>query len=86
MNFTEEIKEVVSHSKAQTGLLTAAPQANGFFDGGKVKKYIPYWYRVYEYKLLKMLQNNKNKNVKLYEYANGSRTFHIKGIWCYEPK
>lgn len=62
-------------------MLTASPQANGFYQAGRVKGLIPYLYRVYE---LKLLNNLKNQKIKVNEYKKGEWTFHAKGLWLFE--
>jgi len=54
MNFTEAIAAKILSSKSNypVDLLTAAPSANGFFEGGRVKGMVPYFYRYFEYALL----------------------------------
>ena len=44
--------------KVPTRFLTSAPKANGFFNGGLVKKYIPWVYRSIEESVLKKYGEN----------------------------
>ncbi|KAL4456970.1 hypothetical protein ABPG74_014608 [Tetrahymena malaccensis] len=86
MNFTDKIIQKIMNSKFQyqLDLLTAAPQANGFFEGGRVKKHIPFFYRYFEYNLLKLASKFNRKNIRINEYQRGQWTFHSKGLWLYE--
>lgn len=63
-------------------IVTSSPKANSFYNGGRVKKYIPWMYRYYESLLLKMFRNKENFG--LYEFEKQGWTFHSKGIWIYE--
>jgi CDP-diacylglycerol--glycerol-3-phosphate 3-phosphatidyltransferase len=61
-------------------LVTSAPQANSFFRGGRVKKWVPYFYRVFEEQLQRHA-NKQKRDLKLLEYARPGWTFHSKGVW-----
>jgi CDP-diacylglycerol--glycerol-3-phosphate 3-phosphatidyltransferase len=63
-------------------LLTAAPNANGFYRAGRIKKHIPGVYRVNEEKILKL----GHSNLSMHEYSNEGWTFHAKGAWIYDGK
>ncbi len=52
MNFTEDIVSILTSSTNKIDLVTAHPTANGFFNGGRVKKHIPFFYRSFESALL----------------------------------
>lgn len=69
-------------SKSEVNILTACPQANGFYKAGMVKKWIPHMYREFELNLLKKCKNNQKIN--LFEYVRKDWTFHAKGAWIYE--
>eukprot|EP01016_Furgasonia_blochmanni_P042009 TRINITY_DN5532_c0_g1_i7.p2 TRINITY_DN5532_c0_g1~~TRINITY_DN5532_c0_g1_i7.p2 ORF type:complete len:218 (-),score=51.18 TRINITY_DN5532_c0_g1_i7:187-840(-) len=84
MNFSEKIVKELLNSKNKINLLTASPMANGFYNGGTFKKYIPYFYRVYEYLLQKEMKKQGKTNISIHEYARGHWTFHSKGIWIAE--
>ena len=49
----EFLKVIASNKKMKTDLLTSSPRANGFYNGGLIKKHIPGIYRINEYKVLK---------------------------------
>lgn len=74
--------------KQSIHLLTSAPKANGFYQAGRVKKYIPGIYRVSELKMLRhfesLPQGNRPRDFGIYEYLNGDWTFHGKGAWVQE--
>ena len=82
MNIMKSYLQHIQNSKAEVNLLTASPQANGFYKAGIIKKWIPYLYREYEKKILQ--SSKHNKNVKLYEYKRENWTYHAKGAWFYE--
>jgi len=84
MNLIPRMVDIVSRSQAKVDLLTCSPMANGFFGGGFFKKWIPKFYRAYEYVLLKRLGKLNNDRVSIHEYTRGQWTFHSKGLWVYE--
>lgn len=87
MNFPKFIVDLLAASKQPTTVLTSAPQANSFFEGGFFKRYIPYFYRAYEQQLLKAVPSTTIKEyVKCKQWLMvGGWTFHTKGIWITEP-
>ena len=62
-------------------ILTSSPKANSFYKGGRFKKFIPGLY-----KLNGKLLQKQIPNLKVWEWLNGSWTFHAKGAWIYEEK
>ncbi len=69
-------------TKVPVRLLAASPQANGFHNAGFFKKWIPIFYRCFEYRLMKMIKGKDN--IKLEEYFKPNWTYHGKGCWFYE--
>jgi len=86
LNIIPELMNSIVNAQAKMDLITASPMANGFYNAGFFKKWVPYFYRVYEYLILKKLAKNKNDHVNLYEFYKGQWTFHSKGAWFYENK
>ncbi len=62
----------------QVSILTSSPRANGFYKGGRIKKYIPGIYRVNEMEMIRGFPN-----INLNEWESGDWTFHAKGAWLY---
>ena len=79
-NPTDNLSEILWNSKSKIEILTASPQANGFYWGGKVKSHIPKFYWKLEYDFLK----NQNGQSSILEYAKPNWTFHAKGMWFSE--
>ncbi len=79
LNPSKSIFDSLTNSSCKTSILTASPQANGFYWAGLIKKYIPKFYWHIEYKLLK----NSSLN-EIFEYKWEGWTFHAKGIWIYD--
>ena len=78
----EYLKEILKSDEAdKVHILTSSPKANGFYQAGRIKKFIPGIYRANEERLLKRV---KNDTVQIYEYENSDWTFHAKGAWIYE--
>lgn len=72
MNFPQSVVRSINAARAAVKLLTASPQANGFYKAGKYKHYIPIFYRIFEQQFTQ----------PLYEYARPGWTFHAKGFWA----
>ena len=73
-NLPQSYIQAIANSKIKFDFLTASPKANGFYKGGFFKKWIPYFYRVYELHFLKKMKKS----------AKTDWTFHAKGLWIYE--
>ena len=58
LNIMPSYLKHIQNSKSEVNMLTASPEANGFYKAGMIKKWIPYLYREYEKKLLKKSKNN----------------------------
>lgn len=56
MNFSHNLMEMLKTFNQKIKLISASPQANGFHKAGRIKSYIPYFYRAFE---LNMLKNDK---------------------------
>lgn len=65
MNFPKFLVDILRNSKSLTKVLTSAPEANSFFEGGRFKRYIPYFYRCYE---RHFLEATKDSAVDVKEY------------------
>ncbi|KNE70989.1 hypothetical protein AMAG_15248 [Allomyces macrogynus ATCC 38327] len=61
-------------------VLTASPQANGFFGSKGVSKYIPDAYTWLESRFLARVRGT-TQPIVLAEYARPGWTFHAKGLW-----
>lgn len=87
MNLPHNFIDIIIQSKKEYDLLTASPEANGFHKAGRVKKWIPYFYRAYELALMKKVKRrNAEERIRVFEYNNGKWTFHAKGAWFYNRK
>ncbi|ORZ29424.1 hypothetical protein BCR44DRAFT_1451291 [Catenaria anguillulae PL171] len=64
-------------------VLTAAPQANGFYQSRGVSRFIPDAYSWLEERFLRDVARRARDPgaVKLSEYARNGWTFHAKGLW-----
>ena len=47
MNLPQFIIDILLKTKSLIPIIISAPKANSFFEGGRFKKYIPYFYRAY---------------------------------------
>ena len=84
LSLPEAYLKALMNAKCSVELLAASPQANGFHKAGFFKKWIPIFYRCFEYALLKKLKGKDN--IKLKEYAKPNWTYHAKGCWFYEAE
>jgi len=48
LNLQREYLTAMARRQQQVSVLTSSPRANGFYKGGRIKKYIPGIYRVNE--------------------------------------
>ncbi|CAD6198803.1 unnamed protein product [Caenorhabditis auriculariae] len=62
-------------------VITAAPEANGFFGARGVSGYVPAMYSDVAKKFLELRSNYERENLVLHEYARKDWTFHAKGLW-----
>ena len=83
MNLPTFIIDILMNTQSLIPIITSAPKANSFFEGGTFKKYIPYFYRAYEHFLLKRAEST-NTPLQMLEYQFDDWTFHAKGIWIEE--
>eukprot|EP00826_Nyctotherus_ovalis_P043506 TRINITY_DN458_c0_g3_i1.p1 TRINITY_DN458_c0_g3~~TRINITY_DN458_c0_g3_i1.p1 ORF type:complete len:267 (+),score=22.67 TRINITY_DN458_c0_g3_i1:944-1744(+) len=80
LNLPKSFSERLFSAKCPIDLMAASPKANGFYESGFFKRWIPILYRCFEYYLLKDLK----ANATLYEYVKENWTYHGKGSWYYE--
>ncbi|GAA5910576.1 CDP-diacylglycerol--glycerol-3-phosphate 3-phosphatidyltransferase [Sporobolomyces salmoneus] len=83
----KEYKELVLGCKAKVGIVSASPEANGFFGSKGVSKYIPPAYTqfskdFYE-ELVEQAKRRKKSElgVEMREWKKDNWTYHAKGIW-----
>ncbi|KAK9382637.1 uncharacterized protein V2V93DRAFT_365653 [Kockiozyma suomiensis] len=73
-------------------IITAAPEANGFYQSAGVSKYLPPAYTALAHDFVKDVASRKKSSaIKLLEWQNGvlnqpgGWTYHAKGIWITPP-
>ncbi|CAI4222607.1 unnamed protein product [Auanema sp. JU1783] len=85
-NTTKEYEELIFEKGTyDLDIITAAPEANGFFGANGLSKYIPSMYSHISKTFLDQAVTF-NRNIKLFEYKRQDWTFHAKGIWMETPK
>jgi CDP-diacylglycerol--glycerol-3-phosphate 3-phosphatidyltransferase len=70
-----------------THLLSAAPQANGWYGASGIGGKVPALYAAAEYEMLRRLQREPERvreNVGIFEYNRPGWSYHAKGMWM-EP-
>lgn len=85
LNPTPFVKSVIEKYLSIVDLISASPQANGFYnsrgafsDNPGISRHIPTAYSHLAYQLLK---NSRVKSLSYFEYSRPGWTFHAKGIW-----
>ncbi|TPX60224.1 CDP-diacylglycerol---glycerol-3-phosphate 1-phosphatidyltransferase [Powellomyces hirtus] len=86
LNFPAAILNLILDSRARFAILTAAPQANGFFGSKGVSRHLPAAYTHLEKKLLRLATHSgRAEAVTVNEWRKDAWTFHAKGLWCTPP-
>lgn len=67
-------------------VLTAAPQANGFYGARGIAGALPMAYSEIERSFLSQCDRHPDAHVQMYEYSVPQRTFHAKGVWLLPHK
>ncbi|EDV27697.1 CDP-diacylglycerol--glycerol-3-phosphate 3-phosphatidyltransferase, mitochondrial [Trichoplax sp. H2] len=75
---------ILTKSKGDYKILTAAPEANGFYGASGIAGYIPdsYTYIAKQF-YQRIVSENQDQRIKLLEYERQGWTFHVKGLWYY---
>lgn len=86
LNLTKHYTELILKGKSSTQILTASPQANGFFTAKDISRMIPTAYSAVEENLYKeIVSKGQEKRISIFEYGRPNWTFHAKGIWTTFP-
>ncbi|KAK6534775.1 CDP-diacylglycerol--glycerol-3-phosphate 3-phosphatidyltransferase [Arthrobotrys megalospora] len=93
-NMHRELKELLLASKSELGtVLTAAPEANGFYGSAGVSGYLPPGYLILARRFLEEVGKVRGgEGVELLEWRRGvvgqpgGWTYHAKGIWVTLPE
>jgi CDP-diacylglycerol--glycerol-3-phosphate 3-phosphatidyltransferase len=88
-NMTKEYeKELIDNKRKDTSisLLTASPQANGFYGSRGMSYYVPIGYSENERHFVNKAENkcSNDGQIQMFEYYRSQWTFHAKGLWLYE--
>jgi CDP-diacylglycerol--glycerol-3-phosphate 3-phosphatidyltransferase len=87
LNFPSEYQKLILNAKGITRILTAAPEANGFFGANNVSGYLPHAYTYLESNLYqRVLESGHADRISFHEYNRKDWTFHAKGFWVTEPR
>lgn len=75
-----------SSRQSSTSILMASEEANGFYNGGGILRFIPLVYTHYLASFLKLIQKAKReKDIAIWYYNKPGWSFHAKGIWFFTP-
>jgi CDP-diacylglycerol---glycerol-3-phosphate 3-phosphatidyltransferase len=88
-NMTDEYaKELVDHKRSDTRLrlLTASPQANGFYGSRGISRYVPIGYSENERQFVEHAERKwlNDGQIQMFEYHRSQWTYHAKGLWLYD--
>ncbi|ELR23065.1 CDPdiacylglycerol--glycerol-3-phosphate 3-phosphatidyltransferase, mitochondrial, putative [Acanthamoeba castellanii str. Neff] len=86
-NITKRYKAAIlsPHNQAQVNIITASPEANGFFNSKGMSQHIPMGYTAMEKQFFEEVQaRGQGERVRIFEYFREGWTFHGKGLW-YTP-
>ncbi|UJR15015.1 hypothetical protein I4U23_001992 [Adineta vaga] len=88
-NMTQEYaKELIDNKRKDTtiSLLTASPQANGFYGSRGMSQYVPIGYSENEREFIEKAENKcaNDGQIQMFEYYRSQWTYHAKGLWLYE--
>ncbi|KAJ3087086.1 CDP-diacylglycerol--glycerol-3-phosphate 3-phosphatidyltransferase [Quaeritorhiza haematococci] len=83
LNFPSRILDLIWKSASRFRVLTAAPQANGFFNSKGVSRHIPAAYTYLEQVFLRAASERGKSadDLTIFEYNREGWTFHAKGLW-----
>lgn len=70
--------------KYRTTIVMASEEANGFYNGSGILKYIPYVYTQYVKRFLRNVRTSDD--ISIFYYCRPSWSFHGKGIWLFNQK
>ncbi|KAI8453427.1 hypothetical protein BY996DRAFT_7157129 [Phakopsora pachyrhizi] len=77
-----EYKQQLLESDLDVQIITASPEANGFYNSRGVSKYIPSAYTYLEYMFYKdIISKQKQDKIQIREWKRPGWTYHAKGIW-----
>ncbi|CAF4928086.1 unnamed protein product [Rotaria sp. Silwood1] len=88
-NMTKEYeKELIDNKRQDTtiSLLTASPQANGFYGSRGISRYVPAGYTENEREFIERAEKKyfNDGQIQMLEYYRSQWTYHAKGLWLYE--
>ena len=88
-NMTKEYeKEIIDNKRNDTNisLLTASPQANGFFGSRGISRFVPNGYTENEREFIESAEKkcSNDGEIQMLEYYRSKWTYHAKGLWLYE--
>ncbi|ORZ03397.1 hypothetical protein BCR43DRAFT_483288 [Syncephalastrum racemosum] len=85
-NFTDKYKAWILRTKAAFRFLTAAPEANGFFNSRGVSRFLPPAYTWIEKQFYKQARRaGRSEDITIKEYSRPGWTYHAKGMWVSLP-
>ncbi|KAA8915085.1 hypothetical protein FN846DRAFT_924713 [Sphaerosporella brunnea] len=93
-NIQPELKELLLKSRSMGTVVTAAPEANGFYGSKGISNMLPPAYTLLSRRFLEdVLKFGKEQNIELKEWKKGvygqdpdAWTYHAKGVWVAMPK
>ncbi|KAJ3333712.1 CDP-diacylglycerol--glycerol-3-phosphate 3-phosphatidyltransferase [Blyttiomyces sp. JEL0837] len=83
LNFPRSYLPGFVRSSSRFSFISAAPEANGFFNSRGVSRHLPAAYTHLQDTLWRRITaSGRDKSIELREYKREGWTFHAKGLWC----
>lgn len=73
-------------NQTPTSILMASEEANGFFNGNGILRFIPLVYTHYTKSFFKRSRGHNENDIAIWYYNRPDWSFHAKGIWLFAPK
>ena len=83
INLTPDLEQALTHLHNPAAILSAAPEANGFFGASGLPGYVPQVYSYLAHAFYTRALSTEGADVALYEWARSGMTFHAKGLWVW---
>ena len=85
---TDYERELIDRKRPDTTvhMLTASPQANGFYGSKGISQYVPIGYSENEREFVERAESKPfpKEQIQMFEYTRSQWTYHAKGLWLYE--
>jgi len=89
-NVEPELRSLLLAAHGDGSIITAAQEANGFFESPGISRHLPPAYLLLARAFLRDLEERGKERIRLLEWKDGvgtrgGATYHAKGIWRFDP-